>query len=134
MAEKKPSPQNTKGDLPEVEFDDSLLDEELFAEEFSDGYEEGYVDAKDAPEDGSVISRGHSVFEKREDTRSRLALIYTILTFLVFFFGMIIAVLDGIHRDVSIIDNLEVIIPLISGVFLGTLGFVLGYYFRKGEE
>ncbi|MCA9387406.1 hypothetical protein KC669_05235, partial [Candidatus Dojkabacteria bacterium] len=54
--------------------------------------------------------------------------------FIVFIFAMFIAVLDGLIRHVSIIDNLSVVIPLVSGVFLGTLGFVLGYYFRREEE
>jgi hypothetical protein len=80
------------------------------------------------------ILENQSVIEKQEDTRGRLALIYTVATFAVFFFGMIIAVIDGLVRDVSIIENMKEILPLISGIFLGTLGFILGYYFRKGEE
>jgi hypothetical protein len=80
------------------------------------------------------ILENQAVIEKREDTRGRLALIYTLATFGVFFFGMIVAVIDGLVRDVSIIENMKEILPLISGIFLGTLGFILGYYFRKGEE
>lgn len=75
-----------------------------------------------------------SVLTKREDTRGRLALIYVIATFIIFFFGIVVAVLDGLNRDVSIIDNLKEIVPLFSGVFLGTLGFVLGYYFKNDED
>ncbi len=121
--------------------DYDLIDEELLEEEFSDGYEEGYEAAKKEvtgelePRAETIAeSNSDSIYSKREDTRSRLAIIYTVLTFIIFFSGMLIAVVDGLARNVSIIENLEVIIPLISGVFLGTLGFVLGYYFRKAEK
>lgn len=109
------------------------VEKEDVDEEADQSYEEGL-------EDGITISsdfadyKSDSIIEKREGTRSRLALIYTILTFMIFLCGMLIAVLDGLYRKVSIIDNLTEIIPLISGVFLGSLGFVLGYYFRKGDE
>lgn len=118
--------ENEMGDLQE-----DFIDEELLDEEFSEGYVEGYQDGT-----GELVisSAVESVFKKREDTRSRLALMYTIFTFIVFIFAMFIAILDGLVRKVSIIDNLSVVIPLISGVFLGTLGFVLGYYFRREEE
>lgn len=74
------------------------------------------------------------ILKKREDFRGTLALVYTVSTFLLFLIGMAIAVVDGMNRDVSIIENLERILPLLSGIFLGTLGFVLGYYFRKSDE
>lgn len=73
------------------------------------------------------------VVKKQEDTRGRLAVIYTLCTFLIFIIGIVIAVLDGILRQVSIVDNLSKVLPLLSGIFLGTLGFVIGYYFRKDE-
>ncbi len=127
---------NEKGETSSSADDYEVFDQELLGEEFSDGYEEGYVDAAGAPQVSETIAAKNQdpIFIKREDTKSRLAIIYTTLTFLVFFTVMGIVVLDGLARKVSIIDNLEVVIPLISGVFLGTLGFVLGYYFRKGEE
>jgi len=109
------------------EFDDADL-----AEESDLSYDEG-VEAGLEINDLTKID-DDSVIIRREDTRSRLAIIYTIATFFVFVLGMFIAVLDGILREVSIVDNLTEIVPLISGVFLGSLGFVLGYYFRKGEE
>jgi len=31
-------------------------------------------------------------------------------------------------------SNIEIKMPLISGIFLGSLGFVLGYYFKKEES
>lgn len=72
--------------------------------------------------------------KRREDTRGTLALVYTVSTFIVFGLGMLIAVVDAVMRNVSIIDNLKEVLPLISGLFLSSLGFVLGYYFRKGED
>lgn len=75
-----------------------------------------------------------SIEEKREDTRGRLATIYTVSTFIVFILGFIVSILDALLRNTSIVDNLVKVLPLISGIFLGSLGFVLGYYFRKAEE
>ncbi len=74
------------------------------------------------------------VLKKQEDTRGRLALIYTVSTFLIFLLTFIVAVLDGILRETSIIDNLTSILPIVSGIFLGSLGFVIGYYFRKSDN
>jgi len=74
------------------------------------------------------------VVKKQEDTRGKLAVLYTTFTFIVFILGIFICVLDGIIRQVSIIDNLTSVLPLLSGIFLGTLGFVIGYYFRKDNE
>lgn len=74
------------------------------------------------------------VTKRAEDTRGRLAIIYTISTFIIFILGFIVSVLDSILRSTSIIQNLQVVLPLLSGIFLGLLGFVVGYYFRKEEE
>lgn len=74
------------------------------------------------------------ILKRREDFRGVLALVYTTATFGIFLIGMIIAIVDGLNRDVSIVENLERILPLLSGIFLGTLGFVLGYYFRRGDQ
>ncbi len=76
----------------------------------------------------------YQILKKQENTRSRLALIYTFFTFSIFLAAFIVAIVDGLNRNVSIIDNLKEIIPLISGIFLGTLGFVVGYYFRKDQD
>lgn len=74
------------------------------------------------------------ISKRRENTRGLLAMTYTLATFLIFIIGIIVSVVDGLHRDVSIVENLKEVLPLISGIFLGSLGFVLGYYFRKDEE
>jgi hypothetical protein len=109
------------------------LDEDDLSDEAELSYEEGV-------EDGLKLDRElqpnitEVIVRKREDTRSTLAIIYVLSTFGVFILAMFIAVLDGLNREVSIIDNLIQVVPLISGVFLGTLGFVLGYYFRRSDE
>jgi hypothetical protein len=51
-----------------------------------------------------------------------------------FILGFLVAIIDAIIGNKSIIDGLATILPLISGIFLGSLGFVLGYYFRKEED
>jgi hypothetical protein len=71
---------------------------------------------------------------KRESTRGQLAIIYTLATFLMFVLGFVVSIVDAAWRQVSIIDNLTTVLPLISGIFLGSLGFVLGYYFRRIED
>lgn len=106
----------------------------------ADDFEQTEFDAESAADDlqdeepQSLISPDQlSISQKREDTRGTLAIIYTIATFLMFVMGFVVAVLDGVLRGVSIIQNLSTVLPLLSGIFLGTLGFVLGYYFRKSE-
>lgn len=107
------------GDLPaEVE------------EEFPEDYPDYYPDGNAAPE---LIVEEINIRRRREDTRGLLAVIYTMATFAIFILGFVVAILDAAWRQTSIIENLTTILPLISGIFLGSLGFVLGYYFRKIE-
>jgi hypothetical protein len=75
-----------------------------------------------------------SILRKREDYRGVLALVYTTSTFIIFFVVIVISVIDGMNRKVSIIENLKELLPLVSGIFLGSLGFVLGYYFKKDKD
>ena len=102
-------------------------EDEDFPEDYEDYYPRGFLDTPQAA--GKV-----TLDEKREDTRGRLAMIYTICTFIMFILGFAVAILDAAVRGTSIIDNLTKILPLLSGIFLGSLGFVLGYYFRKLEQ
>lgn len=106
--------------------DNSPEEPDDFPEDYDDYYPRGFIDTPKAA--GTV-----TLEQKREDTRGRLALIYTIATFLMFILGFAVAILDAAIRGTSIVDNLTKILPLISGIFLGSLGFVLGYYFRKLE-
>lgn len=127
-AKKQPeSDANAPADLnnaPDVQFVDMDTGEEAdFPEDYPDYYDpKGFID----PESLTLNN-------KREDTRGRLAIIYTVATFIMFGLGFLVSVLDAFWRQVSIIDNLATILPLLSGIFLGSLGFVLGYYFRKLE-
>ncbi len=109
---------------------DEVERDEEFPEDWEDYYEAGLLtksasESKESP---------YKVEEKREDTRGRLAIIYTVATFLMFILGFLVAIIDAIIGNKSIIDGLATILPLISGIFLGSLGFVLGYYFRKEED
>jgi superfamily I DNA and/or RNA helicase len=86
----------------------------------------------------SLVKEAESVSEyvvkKKEETRGILALIYLRATFLIFILGFVVSVVDSLINKTSIIENLQKLLPLISGIFLGSLGFVIGYYFRKDEE
>jgi hypothetical protein len=108
---------------PETSDIEPESDEEEFPEDFPDYVEQGVI-----TQDEIMINN------KREDTRGRLAVIYVAATFLMFILGFVVSVIDAAWRNVSVIENLRIILPLLSGIFLGTLGFVLGYYFRKSES
>lgn len=118
-------------DAPTVDFAGTDLNTSPEVDDFSQDYPEDYADY--SPQ-GFIDSDQLNISNKREDTRGRLAIIYTVSTFIVFLLGFIVSILDAQWRQTSIIDNLTKILPLLSGIFLGTLGFVLGYYFRKGQE
>ncbi len=119
--------QVEEDDLDESDAEEEKTTKEEFLEEFK-------VVPTDVSEEIKKESSVDYVIKSQEDTRGKLALIYTLATFLMFILGFAVAVLDGLSRQVSIVDNLEKVLPLLSGIFLGSLGFVLGYYFRKAEE
>lgn len=103
------------------------------SEEDDSEYPEDYPDYYTSVEQELVDRNAINILTRREDVRGTLAIMYTIATFVMFSLGFVVAILDAAWRQVSIVDNLTTILPLISGIFLGTLGFVLGYYFRKVE-
>lgn len=113
------------------EFTQDSMEEDVndidFIDDMDEYFDQGLIDS-------SGIEEPVSIELKREDTRGRLAIIYTMLTFLMFGLGFVVSILDAILNDTSIIANLSTVLPLISGIFLGTLGFVLGYYFKKMED
>lgn len=102
---------------PETESD------EEFPEDFPDYYDQGVITNEEI-----------TIQNKREDIRGRLAVIYVAATFVMFILGFVVSIIDAAWRQVSVIENLRIVLPLLSGIFLGTLGFVLGYYFRKSEN
>lgn len=124
---------NTPASIPDGGAEPEMPDEDDLDEEVEMSYEDGLEEGLNL-NPNLLRSDQDSVIEKQEYTRSRLATIYLISTFLIFVLGMALAVIDGIIREVSIVENLKEVLSTISGIFLGTLGFVLGYYFRKGDE
>jgi len=73
----------------------------------------------------SVLSRA----EKREGTRSQIALYY-VLGFL--FIVLICFIVAGINKlDVSQTRDLLV---TVSGILSGPLGFIIGYYFKSHSD
>jgi hypothetical protein len=119
LDETTPEETPTAGERGDVVEDEVPIEEEILP--------------TDIPQKVNLAIEQSKVLEKREDTRGRLAVIYTFATFLIFLIGIGVSVIDGINRDVSIIDNLKDTISLFSGVFLGTLGFILGYYFKSSD-
>jgi hypothetical protein len=111
----------------------SILQDEPAELDRDEDYPEDYPDYYSSLERELIENSSISILEKREDVRGNLAILYTVATFLMFVLGFVVSVLDAVWRQVSIIENLSTILPLISGIFLGSLGFVLGYYFRKIE-
>lgn len=81
-------------------------------------------------EDEHLLISKIRIEERREGARGILAITFTIATFLLFVFGFILAAIS----DGDKIDNLREVMITISGIFSGLLGFVIGYYFRKGED
>lgn len=137
------APTTNKPETEELELSteqrDSTPDFYIFDPETSDIEPEAEIE-EDFPEDypdyyePGVITKDEIMIQnKREDIRGRLAVIYVAATFVMFILGFIVSIIDAAWRQVSVIENLRIILPLLSGIFLGTLGFVLGYYFRKSE-
>lgn len=113
----------------------SAILEEIDSSEDVEDFPEDYPDYYSSEMNEYLVEHeAVNILKQREDTRGRLAIIYTIATFVMFILGFVVAVLDAAWRQVSIAETLGAILPLISGIFLGTLGFVLGYYFRKSED
>lgn len=113
------------------EFDVDVVAEPAEDEDFPEDYPDYYPSEVN---EYLVQQEAVNILKKREDTRGRLAIIYILATFMMFVLGFVVAVLDAVWRNVSIAETLGAILPLISGIFLGTLGFVLGYYFRQAED
>jgi hypothetical protein len=74
-----------------------------------------------------------AVEQKRESTRGILATTFIIGFFLMLGAGFLLAAVNGLPLSEKS-KNLQDILLTISGVLSGPLGFVVGYYFRKGDE
>lgn len=147
MSEAPPSQQKKPRQKAKVQVLPAEAEEDVFAlpsgedadldvmQDEADQYPEDYPDYFPSGIVEYLVQKDETnIQSKREDTRGRLALIYTVATFGIFVLGFIVSVIDAAIAGTSMIDNLTQLLPLISGIFLGTLGFVLGYYFRRGEE
>ncbi len=72
----------------------------------------------------SAITRA----EKREDTRSKIALWYVLGFLIIIAYALVIFLL----KDMTI-DDLRDLLLAISGVLSGPLGFIIGYYFKSHQ-
>lgn len=77
------------------------------------------------------IQKGQLDF-KREDTRSKIALCY-VKGFLYIIAFALIACLVLLSFGKITFENLTAILVTLSGILSGTLGFVIGYYFKSGD-
>jgi len=73
----------------------------------------------------SVLSRA----EKREDTRSKIALYY-VLGFLALIFGALVLFFV---KNLAVNDLRDLLLAL-SGILSGPLGFIIGYYFKSHSD
>lgn len=67
--------------------------------------------------------------EKREGTRSSIALFY-VIGYLVIIAGVLIM---SAVKDYTIGDNKDMLLA-ISGILSGPLGFIIGYYFKAANK
>ncbi len=74
-----------------------------------------------------------AVEQKRENTRGLLAIVFIVGFFFMLTAGFMLAAFNNLSLDVKS-KHLQDILLTISGVLSGPLGFVVGFYFRKGEE
>ena len=82
----------------------------------------------------TVDGSGFNIVSKREDTRGRLAQLF-ILGFFFCLIGIsIFSLLSTPAEGKTAIDNLREAILTVSGVLSGPLGFIIGFYFRKGDD
>ena len=66
---------------------------------------------------------------KREDTRSTIALVYVIGYLIVVASVLIIGVATGFE-----LSGYKDLLLAVSGILSGPLGFIIGYYFKSNKE
>lgn len=64
--------------------------------------------------------------EKREDTRSKIALYYVIGYLILVFFTLVLFLIRKL-----VVSDLRDMLLAISGILSGPLGFIIGYYFKS---
>lgn len=79
------------------------------------------------PEKSEINPKGNS--DPKENTRSRIAMIYVCAFFIVILivFGV------GVYKCFEV-DEFKDMLVTVSGVLSGPLGFIVGYYFKASKE
>ena len=111
---------------PKVEFEPDFEVVQIPVEDLDEIGVEEIEKVPEVEEDKSYVK----IKQRREGTRGSFALIFLIGFLILLLIGMVL----GFLMDGSQMDNTREILLTISGILSGPLGFVIGYYFRKGEE
>jgi len=111
---------------PKVEFEPDFEVVQIPVEDLDEIGVEEIEKVPEVEEDKSYVK----IRQRREGTRGSFALIFLIGFLILLLIGMVL----GFLMDGSQMDNTREILLTISGILSGPLGFVIGYYFRKGEE
>ena len=69
------------------------------------------------------------ISDPKENTRSRIAMIYVIAFFVVILLVFILGCCNGFK-----VDEYKDMLVTVSGVLSGPLGFIVGYYFKASKE
>ena len=82
-------------------------------------------------QDDPSVERMSAVYraEKREDTRSRIALYYV----LGFLFSILICFVIAGFQKLTVSDTRDLIVS-VSSVLSGPLGFIIGFYFKTSNN
>ena len=81
----------------------------------------------------SKLTSDTNIEKQREDTRSEIALYYVKGFLVIVAFALILGLLLVYLGKISF-ENLTNILVTLSGILSGTLGFVVGYYFKSSDS
>lgn len=87
------------------------------------------ADELEEQEQEQVKDSGWADSDKKETTRSKIALLYVWAFFVVIGISFVI----GCILKYSVTDFKDILIA-VSGVLSGPLGFIVGYYFKASKE
>ncbi len=106
-------------------------EEEYLTVEIPDGERElGTTEIEKIPEVPPKDQIKTTLSEKQEYTRGRFSLIFIIGYFAILVMASIVSLLSEGNKS----DNLKETLLTVSGILSIPLGFVIGYYFKKGKE
>lgn len=89
------------------------------------GIKKGTLENAPTLNEQSTVARA----EKRETTRSKIALYYVIG----FLFLMLCILIFAFMKSLNV-DNMRDLLLAYSGVLSGPLGFIIGYYFKSHSD